>query len=62
MKLNCGDSNCYNGWYRWNGSDYPCSECRELAEARKARAKPVHTQPGHDFVDLTRATSTSSGV
>ncbi|MBT4187631.1 MAG: hypothetical protein HOE14_10520 [Gemmatimonadales bacterium] len=50
MKLSCGDSRCTNGWYRWNGSDYPCAECRELAEARNARAKPVHE---HDCVNCT---------
>lgn len=37
----CGDPRCNNGWYYWNGTEYPCGKCadraKKRAEARKAK-------------------------
>ena len=35
----CGDARCNNGWYNWNGSEYPCSTCIDLAKAAKEQAR-----------------------
>jgi len=43
MNFSCGDSRCTHGWYYWNGSSYPCTRCKELAEERERRAKPAYT-------------------
>lgn len=31
----CGDSRCNNGWYYWNGSEYPCSPCEKIRKQKR---------------------------
>lgn len=48
----CDNRRCFNGWIRWNGSDYPCGACEGRAREADRQREERREREGEAYAWL----------